>query len=300
MNAIIDNNFSEAQLSDESLVGKLPGFNNAYATVNNVNLHYVEGGSGEVLVLLPGWPETWWSFHKIMPALATKYHVIAIDLRGMGNSDKPANGYEKEQMAKDVVALMKLLGHKRVNIAGHDIGASVAFSFAANNQELTNKLIIMDTPPPDEQMYKLPMLPVQGYPHPWWVAFNQVKVLPEKMLAGRMHYLLDWIFDNMLADKNCIDSFSRAVYSNIYDSQDGIRASNAWYQAFTKDIEDFKAYSKLKLPVLGIGGTGFNLLEASLPGLTTDLKLKKINDAGHFIQSEKPDEVVEALIEFIG
>ncbi|HWT39605.1 MAG TPA: alpha/beta fold hydrolase, partial [Paraburkholderia sp.] len=80
---------AKTDVSDRTLVKSLPGFRNGYATVNGVRLHYVVGGKGEPLVLLPGWPETWWTFHKIMPALAEHYTVIVVDLRGMGASSKP-------------------------------------------------------------------------------------------------------------------------------------------------------------------------------------------------------------------
>src|SRR5260221_3424338 len=86
-------------VSDAALVQTLPGFNSSFATVNGIRLHYVAGGQGDPVFLLPGWPETWWSYHKIMPELAKRHRVISIDLRGMGSSDKPAAGYDKKSMA---------------------------------------------------------------------------------------------------------------------------------------------------------------------------------------------------------
>jgi alpha-beta hydrolase superfamily lysophospholipase len=127
---------TQGDLSDATLAQSLPGgFKSEYARVNRTGLHYVAGGEGSLLVLLPGWPQTWWQFRKIMPALAERYRVIAIDLRGMGGSDKPASGYDKKTMAQDIHQLIRHLGYDRVNIAGHDIGAMVAYSFAANHPE---------------------------------------------------------------------------------------------------------------------------------------------------------------------
>ena len=120
-------------LSDEALAHSLlGGFVSASMKVNGVRLHYVIGGQGEPLILLPGWPETWWEFHKIMPQLAKTHRVIAVDLRGMGGSDKPRGGYDKKTMAADIQALASALRYDRVDIAGHDIGAMVAYAFAAN------------------------------------------------------------------------------------------------------------------------------------------------------------------------
>src|SRR5258708_10876688 len=89
-------------VSDAALVKTLPGFKNSFATVNGIRLHYVAGGEGDPVFLLPSWPETWWIYHNIMPKLANRHRVISIALRGMGSSDKPAGGYDKKSMAAGV------------------------------------------------------------------------------------------------------------------------------------------------------------------------------------------------------
>ena len=104
--------------------------------MNSVRLHYVAGGEGSPVLLLPGWPETWWSYHKIMPELARSHRVVVVDLRGMGQSDKPEGGYDKKTMAGDIAALVRELGFETVDVVGHDIGSMVAYSFAANHPEL--------------------------------------------------------------------------------------------------------------------------------------------------------------------
>ena len=125
--------------SDAALVTRLPGFSSKFATVNGVRLHYVVGGSAEPLVLLPGHPETWWAHHEIMPTLARSFRVVVVDIRGMGGSDKPAHGYDKKRIAEDIYQLTRQLGFTKVDMAGHDMGAMVAFAFAfaANHPEGT-------------------------------------------------------------------------------------------------------------------------------------------------------------------
>ncbi|WP_457057571.1 alpha/beta fold hydrolase [Kribbella sp. CWNU-51] len=121
-------------MDDELLAMRLDGgFHSHFARVNGVRLHYVAGGKGEPLVLVPGWPATWWSYHKVMPLLAQHYRVIVVDIRGMGASERPAGGYDKKTMARDIYELVRSLGYRQVNIAGHDIGVMVAFSFPANS-----------------------------------------------------------------------------------------------------------------------------------------------------------------------
>jgi pimeloyl-ACP methyl ester carboxylesterase len=142
-----------------------------------------------------------------MPDLANQFHVIAVDLRGQGSSSKPATGYDKKTMAGDIHALVKQLGYDRVNIAGHDIGAMVAFSFAANYPHATRRLAMLEATHPFEGFWQIPVIAPPGaydlanpnHPiHLWWFAFNQVPDLAEKLLQGRMGVLLTWLFDGYL------------------------------------------------------------------------------------------------------
>lgn len=287
--------------SDETLVRSLPGFRSGYANVNGIRMHYVAGGQGRPLVLVPGWPETWWEFHKIMPALATRYRVIAVDMRGQGGSDKPAGGYDKKTMARDIHELVRHLGYSTVDIAGHDIGAMVAFSFAVNHPETTRTVTVMDVAHPDENLFKIPMLAPPGQPvNLWWFAFNQVHGLPEQLLTGRFGYLVDWLFDNLLVNPSSVDDRTRAVYARAYSQPDAIRAGNAWYQAFYQDIEDQRTYQKVTAPMLGLAAQYNDTLAYVLPAKGTDVRLGKITGSGHFLPEEQPDAVVKALTDFLG
>ena len=297
-----------AAVSDAALVRTLPGFTNGEATVNGVRLHYVVGGKGSPVVLLPGWPQTWWAFHKLMPALARDHQVISVDLRGMGSSDKPADGYDKKTMARDILELVHRLGHDKVDLVGHDIGAQVAFSFAANHPEATRKLVLLDVPHPDAQLATWPLLPAVGtfgdkideaHPFAWWFAFHQVKGLPEQILEGRQHLEQEWFFRYLLKDESAIDARDRAVYAAAYASREAIRAGNAWYQAFPQDIVDDGTYGKLTMPVLGLGGPGFGWLKATLSGKATDLRVIKVEGSGHFIAEEKPEATLGYLADFL-
>ncbi|ARX83962.1 MULTISPECIES: alpha/beta fold hydrolase [Streptomyces] len=249
---------TDAPLTDRDLAAFLEGdFTSAHADVNGTRLHYVTGGEGEPLVLLGGWPQTWWQFHKIMPELARHYRVIAVDLRGMGGSAKPPSGYDKKTMARDIHELIRHLGHDSAHLAGHDIGAMVAYAVAANHPETTRKVALLDVAHPDQNFLEIPMLPTAepgtdwetgpGY-YLWWFAFNQVKGLPEQLLDGRVGVFNDWLFGYMLKDQSSIDERSRAVYAAAYSTPDALRAGNAWYQAFRHDIADFATYEPVRAP----------------------------------------------------
>jgi pimeloyl-ACP methyl ester carboxylesterase len=266
------------------------------------------GGKGEPLVLLPGWPETWWTFHKIMPALAAHYTVIAVDLRGMGASSRPADGYDKKTMAGDIHELIKSLGYDKVNVAGHDIGSAVAFAYAENYPQATGKLVMVELPHPDDSLLSFPLLPAQGSfgdklgssrPYLWWFAFNQVNGLPEKLLAGHIRVEQDWLFKYFLVDENAVDARDRAVYERAYNSADAIRASNAWYQTLTQDVSDNRSYGTLEMPVLAMGGPAYGWMKKVVAQKTANLTAVKVEGSGHFVQEEQPEFVTRTMVDFL-
>ncbi len=293
---------------DEALARSLEGdFRSGHAVVDGVRLHYVAGGRGRPLVVLPGWPQTWWEFHKVMPALAAAgRRVIAVDLPGMGGSDKPAGGYDKKTMAGLIHGLVRGLGYRQVSLAGHDIGAQVAFSFAVNHPMATRRVALMDAVHPDPMLYEIPMLPQPGAPFfPWWFAFNQVRELPEELLAGRARHLVDWLFDHALVHPDAVSPLDRAIYARAYDTAEGIRGGNGWYQSFGQDIRDLAGYGDVKVtaPVLGLAsalgdGSFAERMRAQLAELATDATVVGLPDAGHYFVEEQPATVLEELDRF--
>ena len=301
---------ADGPYANEALVQRLPGFTSHYATVNGIRLHYVEGGSGPALVCLPGWPQTWYSFHPVAPALAQHYRVILVDIRGMGSSDKPAGGYDKKTMAQDIYALVQHLGLAKVTMLGHDIGGMVASSFAFNYPAATEKLVILDGAHPSEGLRYMSLLPAPGafeatkmdahQPYVWWMAFNQVKGLPEKLLAGRFQHLLDYLFAYVMLDESKMSVFDRAVYAAHYNQPASIRAANAWYQALAQDVADAQAYAPLTIPVLGIGSrVSYEYLKVGLPAVAPQAQVVGLLDSGHYMFEEQPAEVLAAVLGFL-
>ena len=298
-----------SRITDAALVRSLPGFREGIVTVNGIKLHYVSGGNGPPLILLPGWPETWWSFHKVMPTLARKHRVIAIDLRGMGKSDKPLGGYDKKTMANDIAGLVKALGLGRVDVVGHDIGSMVAYSLASWHAEIVHRLVLLDVAPADASLAKWPLLPSMGtfgdkvgdgsHAYAWWFALHQVPAVHGKLAAnGRIRFEQDWIFHYLLKDDRSIDAFDRAVFAAAYTSPAALRAGDAWYQAFPQDIIDNEAGPTLRMPVMAIGGPGYSWLAGVMPPKASDLQLVKI-DSGHFIAEEAPGKLLLHLDAFL-
>ncbi|RKS07093.1 pimeloyl-ACP methyl ester carboxylesterase [Nocardiopsis sp. Huas11] len=300
-------------LTDAALARSLEGdFTSHQAQVNGTRLHYVEGGQGDPLILLGGWPQTWWQFHKIMPELARGHRVIAVDLRGMGGSAKPDTGYDKRTMARDIAELAHSLGLEKVSVAGHDIGAMVAQSLAANHPGLVDRLVLLDVHHPDESMYGLTLIPspdqhVDGdftagsRIYLWWFALNQVQGLPETLLVGREREWIDALFDYMLLDGGSIGEREREIYARAYSSPEAIRAGNGWYRSFMRDIEDEKHHAPLTMPVLALGGDHSNhdYLAAVLPAKGVDVRVVEVKDSGHYLPEEQPEVVIRHLTGFL-
>lgn len=285
---------------DDMVIPSLPGFTSKFSTANGIQLHYVIGGDGPPLVLLHGWPETWWEYRKVMPALAAKFTVIAVDLRGAGASDKPASGYDKKNMALDIYDLATNLGYSQINIAGHDIGAQVAFSFAVNHPQATTKVSLLSVTHPDSSYYTVPMLAPPGDPFsPWWFAFNQLTSLPAELVTGRSRFLVDSVFDYLLVNPAAVDDVSRAIYAANYSYPAAIEGGNGWYQAWNTDIADMGTYGKVTAPMLGLAaGFFYNLMLGTLPNEGTDVQVVQIQNASHYLVEEQPDAVAQQFLSF--
>ncbi|WP_258025339.1 alpha/beta fold hydrolase [Streptomyces bambusae] len=247
-----------------------------------------------------------------MPALGARHRVIAVDLRGMGGSATPdggtsrtesGGGYDKKTMAADVRALLGRLGIDSAHLVGHDIGAMVAYAHAVHHPEATRSLALLDVPHPDDSWAELTLLPQDGSGrHLWWFAFNQVHGLPEALLAGRYHLLLDWLFTHAAADPDTIDARARAVYARAYDSPEAIRAGNDWYRAFGQDIADRRSYGPLTVPVLALGGdrSNYESLREVVPPLAADTRVVRVDDCGHYLPEEQPEVVTAELLAHLG
>lgn len=289
--------------SSKHLAASLPGsFSSGHVKTNGVRLHYVAGGKGAPVILLHGWPQTWWEFRKIMPELAKTHRVIAVDLRGGGESSKPESGYDKKTMADDIAGLIAALGYTKAHVVGHDIGAMVAYSLTVNKPEFVDKLVMLDVAHPGEEMYEFRMLPEPGTQfHPWWFAFNQVTSLPEQLVSGRSRFLVDWMFDYLLVNRGAISDADRAIFAQAYATPDAVRGGSAWYKAFGQDITDSGTYGKIATPTLGIACPAFYPgLATALQSQATNLKLEEISETGHYFVDEQPAALLKSLKGFLG
>lgn len=272
-----------------------------FVDLSQIAMHYLSAGQGDPVVLLHGIPQTSHEWRGIIPHLSDKYFVLAPDLRGLGDTSRPHDGYDKKTIADDVWELVYgKLGFKRFFLVGHDWGGPVAFSLAAHHPEAVRGLAILDVTIPGDGAEMS-----QGGRR-WHHPFFRTPDLPEALMTGREHIYIDWLFSNYGYRPNAISSEDRAEYLRTYCKPGGLRAMLAYYRAFFKDAEDnekiVKASGKLKMPVLALGGDksfgrGLETME-SMKRLADDVRGGLIPNCGHWISEEAPEFVTEALISF--
>jgi haloacetate dehalogenase len=274
------------------------------ASVNGIRMHFVEAGEGAPVYLLHGYPETWFAWRKQIPELAARYHVVAPDLRGYGDTDKPAAGYDKRTMAADVRALMRHLGHERIALVGHDRGARVATRFAKSHREAIDRLVVLDNIPTRVVFTETDAALARKY---WFFYFQQVPDLPEALVAGReelflRHFFLSWTYDpQTLTDEEI------AVYVRAYSQPGALRGAFNDYRAgaedLAQDLED--ADELIDCPTLAIWGADFDLVGGSFDvlavwrSLARDVRGVAVPKCGHLPQEEQPEAVNRELLAFL-
>jgi pimeloyl-ACP methyl ester carboxylesterase len=270
------------------------------ADVNGTRLHYVTAGTGEPLVLLHGFPQTWWEWRHVIPALAERYTVIAPDYRGAGDSARPVDGYDKKTMATDVVELARLLAPgRRIRVVGHDMGAFVAHSVAAHFPDEVAALCLVDAPVPGTAAWQS----LQANPRVWHIAFHGARDVAEMLVAGREREYLAQFFE-LRAHHPHLVMPELDVYLRTYAAPGGMRAAFEAYRALPHDsaVNAELLRTPLPMPVLVVAGESSNsgpLLEAMCPDLGADVSYALVRESGHWVPEEQPAAFLDVLGPFL-
>ena len=272
-----------------------------HARLSEVTMHYVAAGAGEPVALLHGFPQTWYAWRAVIPALAAHYRVVAPDLRGLGASSRPAGGYHAARVAEDVWELMHgTLGHRRFLLVGHDWGGPVAFALAAARPGAVRRLAVLDATVPGDGSDVFATS--QGR---WHHAFHRTPDLPEALIAGRERLYVRWFLDHFAAYPGAIDAAAIDEYARAYAEPGAMRAALAYYRATPRTAADNAraiAAGKLAMPVLGLGGgESFgrrDLVLESMRRVARDVRGGVVAGSGHFIPEEKPAELARSLLAF--
>lgn len=288
---------------------ELPGLTHAIAQVNGVHLHYVAGGppAAPALVLLHGFPQSWVMWRLVLPDLLARYRVVAVDLRGYGDSAKPAGeeGYDKGTMAADVRALARHLGLGRFLLVGHDRGARVARRYGLDFPGDLAGVALLDILPAE---YFYDHLTTELALRQWHWLFHLVPELPERLIDGNEEAYLERFFTRspgLLAKLRADGAWSE--YRRCFRQPGAIAAALADYRAtYRIDVPRYRAETnagvKLTVPALLLWGDRGNL--AGLPVLDIwravagDVRGAALAACGHYLPEEQPDVVTEHLLRF--
>ncbi len=272
--------------------------------VGDISIHAVTGGKGPPLLLISGWPQTWYVWRFMMPALAEHYSLVVAEPRGLGLSDKPQSGYDTAILANDLVGVMAALGHERFAVVGHDVGMWIGYAMAADHPQRVARLAVMDANVPGV----LPSPPLLGEAalnkRLWHFAFNRLDGLNERMVEGREEIYFGDQFTAKAATPQSISAETAAIYiAPIKASRNALRASFELYRCVDTNIALNTERKKimLEMPVLAIGGA-IGLGERvgdQMKLVARDVTTVSIPGCGHYVPEEAPEASLNAILPFL-
>jgi pimeloyl-ACP methyl ester carboxylesterase len=279
-------------------------FTSRYVDAGEVRLHAVIGGDGPPLLLVHGWPETWYAWRMVMPALARDFEVIAVDQRGIGLSDKPADGYDSGTIAGDLVALMDALGHRRFAMYGTDTGMPIAYALAADHPDRLDRLVVSEAPlpgvTPSPPLFLPPLLNARF----WHLMFNQLPAeVNEALIAGREEIFFGAEFDASAGSRKLPPETVRYYVDILRSDPDALRGSFGFYRAVNATIaqNEQRKTRRLAVPVLAMGGeeSGGEGAGNAMKLVADDVQTVVLPGAGHWVAEQAPEELLAAVTAFL-
>jgi pimeloyl-ACP methyl ester carboxylesterase len=276
-------------------------FTSRYIDTGGLRQHVVTGGDGPPLLLVHGWPQTWYAWRLVMPALARHFQVIVPDQRGTGLSDKPDDGYDTGTLAGDLVALMDALGQQRFALAGHDTGMWIGYALAADHPDRVARLAVAETPLPGVS----PSPPLFTNAHLnnalWHFAFNRLAAVNDQLVVGREDVYFGWQFATKAA-RPLPDYAVRHYIDTLAADPAALHGSFAIYRALDATIaqNQQRKTQRLSMPVLAIGGEK-SLREQvadTMKLAADDVQALVVPGCGHHPPEEAPEETLAALTAF--
>jgi pimeloyl-ACP methyl ester carboxylesterase len=281
------------------LPSDLPGFESITADLGGVSLHYVRGGKGPTLLLVHGFPQDWYEWRGVLPRLAASSTVVAVDLRGVGGSDAPPDGYDAATMAGDLHRLVHGLGLGPVDIVGHDIGGWVAYAYAALHPAQTRTAMIIETLIPGIEPFADADLDVPL----WHGEFHMIPDLPEALVADRQETYFRYFFDVGTKSDGVITDDDVRHYAAAYGDADHLRAAFEVYRAIPANATaNAERRDPIAVPLLLVGGE--HVFGPALADVATNLhstygwmnvSTAVVADGQHYLIEERPDDIVRLI-----
>ena len=276
-----------------------PEFTSETASVNGTTLHYERGGEGPTVLLIHGFPQDWYEWRHVMPRLARRFSVVAVDLRGVGGSAAPATGYDAACMATDVAELVEGLAVGPVHVVGHDVGGWVAYALARLRPELVRTLLVMETLLPGIQPADAPPVEVPL----WHGGFHMVPELPETLVHGREAAYFRYFFDIGTTPEYVVTDEEIEHYVTAYGDIARLHAAFEMYRAIPENAAFNDAHrTPVDVPLLLVGGE--QVFGPGMPHLAkqlraeygwTDVDAFIVAGARHYLPEERPGEIAELI-----
>ena len=265
-------------------------------------LHVLSGGTGSTVVLLPGWPETADAYSEIFPILAQHHRILAVDPPGLGDSAPSSVGYDTGAISTLLYEALQGNDADPIHLVGHDVGGWIAYAWAAQFPKSLKSLTLLDTAIPGLAKPLTFPLPHEVNVKLWQFSFNTLPDLPEVLTGGRERELFDWLFDKKSAYPEHITPEKRSRYVECYKRPGGMTQGFAYYRAVAVSAQQNQTLSKQRLPMptLALGGdraTGENL-RISMESFTEHLEGGVLEDCGHYVMEEQPEQVADKLLPF--
>jgi len=277
-------------------------FTSRYVQANGIRQHAVVGGEGPALLLVHGWPETWYAWRLLMPTLAQTHTVVAVDQRGIGLTEKPSDGYDAGTLATDLVALMDELGHQRFAVVGHDTGVVVSYALAADYPDRVDRLAVAEIPGPPMADHSPPLfVPAPVNNRLWHIPFNRAGgEIAEQLVEGRekIFYGYEFTIQGGHLSEELVD-----YYVDRVSEPGALPGSFAFYREWdaTMAQNGDRAATPLTMPVLAIGGeeSWGPAVGGAMSGIAKDVQSVVIPGGSHWVAEEAPEEVLAALTAFL-
>jgi pimeloyl-ACP methyl ester carboxylesterase len=278
----------------------IPEVTHHHTTLSGTALHYVSAGSdGSPILLVHGFPETWWTFHKLIPLLAAEHRVYAVDLPGFGDSGNAPGEYTGATAAEILRLLIDELGLGAVHLTGQDISGPTTFRVAAAHPQLVRSFAAIETGLPG---FGLEMLADVTHGGAWHIGVLAAPGIAEMLLVGReREFLAGYAYPSLCATDGAISKSDVDEFTRTFARPGGFLGASALYRSMLQEgeqIQELVAQNKLQMPVLAVGAGGGQFTHRTMTQVAEHLSDATLQGIGHYAAMEAPDALAHALLDF--
>jgi epoxide hydrolase 4 len=289
------------------MIAAAAGWQHHFVETNNIRLHCVVQGEGELVILLHGFPEFWYSWRHQIPALAKHFKVVVPDLRGYNDSDKPESGYDIDTLSADIEGLIHSLGYLKAHVVGHDWGGVIAWHLAQKFPNMLDRLAILNAPHP-ERMKQEFLSNFDQIRRSWYVLAFQIPGIPEWLIQRNLSEFMKNLLQGQAVRKGAFTTQDTEMYQAALEKPGALTAALKYYRSLLSPQAWMSNFGKppklITSPTLVLWGEEDQFLSTKLTEgidrlITAPLRLKLLPQCGHWVQQEAPQTVNRELLDFL-